>query len=219
MSQIIPPRFLFRWSFAIPYCPEWPGPVKACPPLPAYCRVPQFTEFDGEAPFADLYLAWNDAGLGVGVEVRGKKLPAVADSRNPFESDGLELWIDTRATQNVHRATRYCHQFMISPVGSGPKRNRPWMEALPLAQARETTGSGADVDAALLTADVQPMGYSMWLWLPSTALCGFDPTNHKRLGFYAQVVDHEHGRQPLTVDEDFPFHFDPSLWQTLELAT
>ena len=31
------------------------------------------------------------------------------------------VWIDTRNTQNIHRAGRFCHRFAFLPVGAGGK--------------------------------------------------------------------------------------------------
>ena len=49
-------------------------------------------------------------------------------------------------------------------------------------------------------------------------LSGYDPEQHPRLGVYYAVFDHELGDQFLSLNMDFPFADDPSLWGVLELV-
>ncbi len=216
MTQVVPPRFLFRWSFPAQFCADRPGSEKSCRPFPESCRLPRLEEFDAASRFADLYVGWNDNGFGVGVEVRGKQQPLACDPMKPLDSDGLQVWIDTRCTQNVHRATRFCHQFCLCPTGDGKQRRSPFAVQRPLAQAREETGMREG--QVLLSVDIRADGYRLDCWFPSEALFGFDPANNPRLGFYAVVKDAELGEQFLTVGREFPLEFDPSIWQTLELV-
>src|SRR5271166_2067832 len=96
---VVPHRFLFRFSF----------PVREAEQSAAQKPLPDLGGLDTAAPFATLRAGWNDAGLGFRLEVSGKKMPVFADPNDPTESDGLHLWIDTRNTQSIHRATRFCH--------------------------------------------------------------------------------------------------------------
>ncbi|OYW24671.1 MAG: hypothetical protein B7Z55_01500 [Planctomycetales bacterium 12-60-4] len=216
MTHVVPPRFLFRWSFPVPYCAEWPGSDREGRQLPVACRLQQLDEFDAGSRFADLYVGWNEAGFGVGVEVRGKQQPLQTDLMKPTESDGLQVWIDTRSTLNVHRATKYCHYYCLLPGGDGKQRRQPVAVQRPLAQAREETG--ARTGKLVMTSELRDDGYRLDCWFPGESLFGFDPANNPRLGFYAVVKDAELGEQFLTVGREFPFEFDPSIWQTLELV-
>ena len=53
---------------------------------------------------------------------------------------------------------------------------------------------------------------------PVSALTGYDPEEHRRLGFFYAVRDDELGEQLLTATPEFPFWEDPSLWSVLELS-
>ena len=64
-----------------------------------------------------------------------------------------------------------------------------------------------------------PDGYRVELWLDAADLHGFDPEANPRLGFYYLVRDRELGEQFLSVEHDFPFAFDPSVWSTIELSS
>src|SRR5262249_2894258 len=93
--------------------------------LPEECRLENFADMDARVNFADVRLAWNEGGLAVQVQVRGKdRLPA-GDASRPRQSDGLTLWLDTRDARTSHRASRYCHQFHFLPTGGGPERDEP----------------------------------------------------------------------------------------------
>lgn len=217
MNSVVPPRFLFRWSFPVPYCEELPGTTWGSAPLLAEGLIPSLDEFDGGKSFARLFTAWNEQGFAVMIDVTGKKMPVTCDPNNPARGDVILLWIDTRCTQNVHRATRFCHLFTVLPTGLGRKKLDPSIQLQPIGQAREATGKRGDA-AIQLSSTVRADGYRIDIWFPAESLHGFDPASHPRLGFSAMVHDTELGDQPLTVGPEFPIDFDPSMWQTLELV-
>ena len=61
-------------------------------------------------------------------------------------------------------------------------------------------------------------GYRLEAFLPAAVLTGFDAAEHPRLGFYYALRDAELGEQFLSVNADFPYWDDPSLWSVLELV-
>ena len=61
-------------------------------------------------------------------------------------------------------------------------------------------------------------GYLAEVFLPAGALNGFDPDQNPRLGFFYAVRDLELGEQLSSVDAEFPYWEDPSLWSVLELV-
>jgi hypothetical protein len=185
--------------------------------LPESARLHNFAELDGRENFADVRLAWNEFGLGVQAEVKGKENPPVADRDRLRSSDGLTLWIDTRDARTSHRASRYCHQFHFLPAGGGPDREEPVFAQAKINRALQ--------DAPLCSAGDVPFrampvrgGYRLEAFLPAAVLTGFDPDQHPRLGVYYAIHDHELGDQYLGVNGDFPFTDDPSLWGVLELV-
>ena len=52
----------------------------------------------------------------------------------------------------------------------------------------------------------------------SRVLTGFDPEQHPRWGVYYHLRDRELGDEYLSVNGEFPFGEDPSLWEVLELV-
>jgi hypothetical protein len=184
--------------------------------LPETCRLDNFAAMDERRNFADVRLAWNEFGLGVQVEVRGKAQLPQGDVSRPRGSDGVTLWIDTRDARTSHRASRYCHQFHFLPTGGGPDHDEPAFVQSKINRALQ--------DAPLAPAGAVPFqgehkknGYRVEAFLPVAVLNGFDPEQNPRLGIYYAVRDEELGEQVLGVGSDFPYWEDPSLWSVLEL--
>jgi hypothetical protein len=185
--------------------------------LPESCRIDNFAAMDERPNFADVRLAWNDIGLGLQVEVRGKDQMPQGDAARPRHSDGVTLWIDTRDARTSHRASRFCHQFHFVPIGGGPDRDEPVFVQSKINRALH--------DAPLCSPSAVPFrssslksGYRVEAFLPAAVLHGFDPAQNSRLGFYYAVRDAEFGEQVLSVGSEFPYWEDPSLWAVLELA-
>jgi hypothetical protein len=219
MPPIVPNRFLVRVTHPCPYVKAMPNQKEGeyLLELPELAQLQNFSALDEQKNFADVRLAWNDFGLGMQVEVRGKDQPAVGDSDKPKSSDGLWLWIDTRDARTSHRASRFCHNFLFMAAGGGRDKDEPFATQVKINRALQ--------DAPLANlADVQfrkhrlKGGYRLEAFLPISALSGFDPAEHPRLGVYYVVRDQELGDQFLSVSWDFPFADDPSLWAVLELV-
>lgn len=217
MNQIVPPRFLFRWSFVAQRIEGIPHAKGRLLDLPEECALPSLSEIDSRRDFACLKLGWNDAGLGVSVDVRGRTRPPDCHENEIERSDGIRLWIDTRNTQTVHRATRFCHQFVLLPK-TRAHQSEPVVRSLPIARAREEV-SLPDASLVTVRSHVSQTAYSIDAWFPAKVLVGFDPGTNPKIGFHYMVHDSELGDQTLAVGREFPCESDPSLWQTVELVS
>ena len=220
MTPLLPQAFWFR--LAIP-CRRIDGLPRAgrrerLLDLPASCRLPTTAPLDGLAAWADVRVAWNAGGLAIAVEATWR--PGARRPRTgPRSMDGLQVWVDTRDTRDINRASRFCHRFV------GPSRG--------LTLSRGGRGRGAAKPIARATADAPicrrellqaraerlRSGWRIELFLPAEAMHGFDPEVNRRLGFAYQVTDSDPERQDqfLGVGREFPVGENPSLWSTLEL--
>jgi hypothetical protein len=215
---LIPNRFLFRVCYPCRYIAELPREDSDdLLDLPPTCRLDSFADMDGRRSFADVRMAWNEGGLALQVEVRGKEQVPVGDISRPRSSDGVTIWIDTRDARTSHRASRYCHQFHFLAAGGGPDKDEPALVQSKIHRALQ--------DAPMIAAETVPFqlvprtgGYRLEAFLPATALYGFDPELEPRLGIHLAVHDRELGEQSLSVGSDFPWAEDPSLWSVLELV-
>ncbi|MEX2093287.1 MAG: hypothetical protein WD971_11455 [Pirellulales bacterium] len=180
-------------------------------------RLPCFAELDGQATFADVRVAWSEKGLALNVLVRGKAQPPWCRDSKIEDSDGVQVWIDTRNTQNIHRAGRFCHRFAFLPVGAGRHLDEPVAALLAINRAKE---SPREIEPRQLRVRCQRTtdGYFLQAHIPAEALTGFGPADQSALGFSYAVIDREHGWQTFSVGKELPFAEDPSLWGTLDLV-
>ena len=190
MPNVVPHPFLFRFSFPVNRCDELPRRGKSAfggLDLSADFALPDLSELRGVRAFGEVRLAWNDEGLGISVHVRGKRHPPVAEERTPTMPDGVQLWIDTRNTQSIHRASRYCHHFCFAPTGGGRDGEQPFGVQLPIAQAREVTPLAAK-GSLLVNAEILSDGYRLEAWLRRDAPLNLRLPRRFRLRFDAAVA-------------------------------
>jgi hypothetical protein len=217
---IVPNRFLVRIAHPCPFVETMPRDAdddERLLDLPENARLHNFAELDEQANFADVRLAWNDFGLAVQIEVKGKEQVPVGDSDKPKNSDGLWLLLDTRDARASHRASRFCHHFMFLAAGGGADKDEPFVTQAKINRAQQDAPM-MNLGDVLFRGHRTKSGYRLEAFLPTAALSGFDPQEHPRLGVYYVVRDQELGDQFLSVNSDFPFSDDPSLWAVLELV-
>ena len=217
MSEpLLAPTFLFHFSIPCRRCdPLWSAKGAE---LGSQYVLPSFGELEGRPKFADLRAAWSEEGLLFTLQVSGKRQNVWCRSSRIEDSDGLHVWIDTRDTHNIHRASRFCHRFVFLPTGGGSAENEPLGRLVVINRAREDPKSVAD-STFRIRSNIQPGGYTLRALIPTGALTGYEPLEHPRLGFMYAVVDRELGWQTLTMGSEFPIDEDPSLWGSLELVS
>lgn len=213
-ESLLAPSFLFHFSAPCLYRQSIWDPKGFA--LEEQYRLPAFSELEGKATFSDLRAAWSEEGLSFTLLVRGKKQAPWCREARPDESDGLQIWIDTRETRNVHRAGRFCHRFFFLPRGAGKGLAEPCADQLTINRAKEHPKT-IPAGAVRVQSEKRIDGYYLAAHVPALALTGFDTSEHPRLGFTYAVIDRELGWQTFSVGPEFPFQEDPSLWGTLEL--
>ncbi len=214
-EALIPQRLLFHFEVPCLWRRQIWSP-QGCQLEPKY-RLLALGTLEGAPEFADVRMAWNENGLVFNVRVTGKRRqPWCRDSRRS-DSDGLHVWIDTRDTQTIHRASRFCHRFVMLPAGSGPKYAHPVAASEPINRARENPRL---IPAGMLQvrSERRVDGYLLEACVPTEALTGYDPDEHPRLGFTYHVLDSELGEQTHSCPASLPMSEDPSLWGSLELV-
>jgi hypothetical protein len=219
-NTLLAPRFLFR--FGVPVARHEPIWKAGGVELDESHRLLSLAELDAgslgqERSFADVRMAWSPQGLAFEVRVTGKKQPLWCRESRLDESDGLQVWIDTRATHNIHRASRYCHRFVFLPAGGGRRQDEPLADQLLINRARENARPVRPRELQVATR-VARGGYRLAAFVPAVALGGYDPAQHRQLGFTYSVTDRELGMQTFATGPAFPFDEDPSCWATVDLV-
>ncbi len=223
MSGVLPGGFLFRYQLEAaridrPPGPEDPAPaLDELPPLPDLQALSEPPADATQPPFASVWLAWHETGLAVQLVVRGKIRPARCREASADASDGLTVWIDTRNTQTIHRASRFCHAFTFLPTGGGRGEDRPVAVPRPIAQARDDAPAPPP-DSLRVASQLADDGYSLQGWIAAGALHGWDTETITAVGFTYRVHDNEMGDQTLALGDEFPYDRDPSLWTVLNLS-
>ena len=218
MNQVVPSPFLFRWAFQAKRVESVPSPSGRLLNLPSDCQLPSISELTHQKPFATVSLAWNDKGLAVSLAVAGRSSRPECQLNDLGLSDGIRLWINTRNNQTIHRATRFCHHFVVLPAGGGTKKLNPIVRSLPVARAREEVAL-PPTDSVKTQSECNDSGYWLEMWFPAEVFVGFDPETNPKLGFHYLVKDSQLGNQTLAVGNEFPYDSDPSLWQTVDLVS
>lgn len=226
---MVPQSFLFRYRLACPYVRKIPTGGDRLVKLPTSCFVPFLGQMDHQPEFAEVRVGWNEGGLGIEFQVTGKQQPVVADAQRATSADGMSLWLDTRDTRDIHRASRFCQRFLILPH-DGSAEGLPTVRRHSIKRAQEEAPaideSSIRIARTALDEDGEPIGprskkpitnYRMEVFLPAGVLHGFDPESNRRLGFFYRVRDREMGDQILQGAPEMPYWEDPSLWPTLVL--
>ncbi|MCA9235918.1 MAG: hypothetical protein KDA44_10635 [Planctomycetales bacterium] len=206
---LLPPRQQFRFSFDVK---RFEMPAKgATLSLDESFALPTFGSLDGEEPFAEVRMGWNPVGIVWQLIVAGRsQLPWCRESRLD-ESDGLQVWVDTRGTFNIHRASRYCHRFVFLPRGGGSASDQPLADQLLINRARENATPVRPRQLQAISRCTSS-GYTLTAVAAAAALGGFDPEQQPRIGFTYAVLDRERGLQTLSTGPGFPYEEDPSCW-------
>jgi hypothetical protein len=161
--------------------------------------------------------AWNLQGLGIAILAQTPPGLAAQNADRPEGFADVNLWIDTRDTRDVSRATRFCHRFSVRLTLTRDRKNLDVaINQRPIARA---VADAPICSPNLLRthAELNRTGWLLEVFMPSGALHGFDPETNRRLGFAYQISDHEREDQFMGVGRDFPIGENPSLWATLEL--
>ncbi|MBI1213709.1 MAG: hypothetical protein GC190_19795 [Alphaproteobacteria bacterium] len=220
----IPPDFYFEIeNFARPFAPL-PGDLNrpgAMCDLPPTHRLVSSSDLAGIPDWADVRCGWSPKGLAV-----------VFDRPDPTKPRSglvrMDVWIDTRNTRNIHRATRFCHQFRLEfdPTVTIGRKRSPNETMAPGAELSQIRINRALADApvaersAIYTdlANGRNGGFRLALFLTNEALNGFDPDVNRALGFAYRLSAPSQDLQRLGPGSEFPVQEDPSLWTVLQLV-
>jgi hypothetical protein len=175
-KALLPQAFWFRIAAPCPRVDEMPlqDRRKRLLDLPASCVLPEGARLEGRTPWAEVRVGWNPRGLGVVVQVDGLgDLKESGDRPEGFAD--VQLWVDTRDTRDVSRATRFCHRFAVSIQLQRPGRSlvvEVAQKPIARAIADPPMARGDQIESR---ADPTRTGWTVEVFLPAQVLNGFDP--------------------------------------------
>jgi hypothetical protein len=173
-------------------------------------RLPDLSGLEDRESHADVYMGWDEFALYFAVVMREKWEEPVCDRERYWTRDGFRIWIDTRDTRDIHRASKYCRQFCFFPDDFTGRQ-------MAVPNAKEDAPI-AEPSAFKVAGKRRRDGWQMEVALPASVLGGYDPVEHPRIGFCYYLKDMEVGDQWLTLGGVFPYYQDPSVWASVDLV-
>jgi hypothetical protein len=216
MPPTIPPSFLFQYQLSLPRVNDIPRPRGRLLGLQNSAELFVPARLNDETTPVRIRAAWNPQGLGVLLQIRGRRNSPAGRWKDPGNSDWIHILVDTRHTAGVQRATEFCTSVAVMPVdddadGEASVRFTDISRQRTLAADKAT--ESAKVDMQLVSG-----GYDIEIWLPGSLIPGFAQVSETGvLGFYCVIHDTELGELPLSVGDDFPVAINPSTWLVLAL--
>lgn len=217
MLELLPNRAFFRFEVPLHTLDRAPRVDANISKWGRRYLLPPLVQIEGQKPVADVYCAWNDAGLYVAFDVPDRPGQPHCNPVKWWEEDGLRFCIDTRDARDVKRGTRFCHFFYLLPLGGGRDKRGPIVGTHRMSRAKEHPPA---VDESLIkvAAHVTARGYTLEAVFPAEVLNGWDPAEHPRIGLFYKVRDTRLGNQTLTTGDDLGWNVDPSTWATAVLT-
>jgi hypothetical protein len=198
-------------------------------PLEAPFLWPDLSGLSTAAGKLQIACGWNAKGIGFTFEVKGGKksnstpTTGVIENPNSDLAPGIHLWLDTRNTRTINRANRFCHQFHLTPggankgSGTAKKTEKPLCTQLPIQNAKSAPtilpSESFQVQSESITG-----GYRLSCWFKADQLTGYDPDTCAQLSCAVVVKDEVLGELTFGPGTEYPVHYNPSLWQTLNLV-
>lgn len=173
--------------------------------------VPTSSSLTAEEKFADLHMGWNEEGL-VFLFISSQSFH---DAFYPDiqRGDSLELFIDTRDIKTSGFNTKFCHHFFFLPQAADD------IHAGEISRFRTEDSHELITGKELFVqTDFFKKGYEMRIFIPSSALYGYDPKMFNRLGFTYRMNRYGAPSQHFSaITEEFTIEQQPSLWSRTNL--
>ncbi len=189
-------------------------------------ELPNFALLAGYANRATVWAGWAMDGMYFKMKIAGKSSPPHFYGNSGGVSDGLRVWVDTRSSPGIHRATRFCHCFHFFPGKIAGIKSLPMEDEHVSGQARGVLDSiprcreapNAIEDANLfVSSHIDKDGYTMWSHVPASCLTGYAPDQFDAISLFVEVVDFELGTQSISLGPELRYVEDPSLWIRADL--
>ena len=192
---------------------------------PAECKLPGVRHSQtvglerSQLPLPNIYLGWTEKGLFIAFEVFDNDIQGAPAKGWWWTRDHVEFWLSTRAPANDQDGYDvYSHQFFFVPnewprddgiLGTAGQWHRPGDaikdHLIPHPQIKTATR-------------VRPDRYVVEMFLPASALNGFDPQQHPDLAFNIHVRNFQHATDYFwSAPKEVMTQIHPNTWGQLKL--
>ena len=181
--------------------------------LPEEFELPALSSISGGKRIAQARMAWSSRGLFFHAILKGAPGKEAASTSLSSRTSLLTLYIDTRWSPGVHRATSFCHRFdfiLNRPTKATPVA-RGHGELSPIQRARSAPTAIHPNDISVATF-FQPEGYAIRAYLNGTTLTGYAPEEFQEIGVFYTINDSVFGNQIMARTLQSPYFEDPSVW-------
>ena len=170
-------------------------------------------------PLPNVLVGWRDEGLYVGLEVFDSDPVAAPITERWWNRDAIELWVSTRpAEPGQSDYNSYSHQFMYVP--SDPSANGI------AGAAGQWHRSGDALKDNLLphpqirhNCRILSDRYVVEMFIPASALNGFDPANQPELAFNVHIRNYQHAAAYFwSAPKEAKTQLRPDTWGILKLG-
>lgn len=190
-----------------------------------YCKAPpsskimrksfmlaSMASWQAEERFADMALAWSEAGIFATLFV--DKPFEEAFYPRFSEGDALELFFDTRDLKTAGFASRFCHQFVFLPQAV------QGIVAQEISHFRtEDTHPLCDPLDLQVAAQIGKKDYELQIFIPAHCLHGFDPSSFDRIGFTYRIHRYKGSPQHFALNsQHFSLEQHPRLWASFKFT-
>lgn len=180
-------------------------------PLAKKYQLSSLADLCNEEQMANFFFAWHQEGLYFSVDVkRGVERCLYPEIRS---GDSIELFIDTRDNKNAGCNHRFCHHFFFLP------RETNGVTAGEITRFRtEDTHDWCESTDLVVLSELHENSYSLYIFIPSHCLQGYDPDHFDRLGFTYRI-NSPAATQHFSVSScDYAVDQQPSLWASVKLV-
>ncbi len=190
-------------------------------------ELPNFATLAGYVNRSTVWAGWAMDGMYFKMKIAGKSSPPRFFGHGGGVSDGLRVWIDTRSSPGIHRATRFCHCFHFFPGLRTDSRSMATNELMGSEQPRGVLDSiprfreapnSIEPEKLFVASQIEKDGYTLWSHIPANCLTGYAPDQFDAISLFAEVVDFELGTQSISLGPELRYVEDPSLWIRAELT-
>jgi hypothetical protein len=169
-------------------------------------------------PLPNVYLGWTPKGLYLGMEIFDNDIEG-APNGWWWTRDHVEFFVSTRpVTQNENSYNAYCHQFFFVPQSWPGKDGLTGVIGQWHRPGDAIAKNIVPVSDVRWAARVLSNRYVVEMFIPASALHGWDPVHHPTMAFNIHVRNYQHALDYFwSAPKEVRTELRPSTWGTLQL--